>query len=130
VGLTGSSSLSSPSSVSTEGLAFFFAGAWISFSSSSSPPALSSTFGNEIFDLCARPLGAVTEGCLEDDLLDGGFATFSFSSAAGSSVEPRLRFAGNVSAETGSTEALVEREDRLGGIRAADKGKVVVVEIG
>lgn len=110
VGLTGSASLSSSSPVSTDSLAFFFVGA--SASASSSSPI----FGNDVLGLNVLVLATGAGTCLEDVALDGGLATLSFFSAVDSTADRRFRFDGRVSVGAGSIDALVEREDRLGGI--------------
>lgn len=69
----------------------------------------------------ALPLAAVAGVRPDEDLLDGGLTTFSFSSTVGSAVDPRFRFAGSVSIASGSMDARVEREDRLGGIASVVK---------
>lgn len=66
-----------------------------------------------------RPLlaGAIL-ALAEVDLraLDAGLATGSLSSVSDSTAWALLRFAGNVSTGAGSIDALVERDDLLGGI--------------
>jgi len=61
--------------------------------------------------------------CLGDVALDGFLATLSFFSASDSTADRRFRFDGRVSVGAGSIDALVEREDRLGGITQEWNGR-------
>lgn len=102
-------------SPSSEGRDRFFAG-WVSDSSSACDSANS---GNEVFPrVDVRDFGAEAEPERAGArfALDGGFCEVSASSAIASAVWPRLRFAGSASGCDGSIDALVERDDLLGGI--------------
>lgn len=100
---------------SSEGRDRFFAG-WVSDSSSACDSA---TSGNERFprvDVRDFDAEVEPERVGARFALDGGFCEVSASSAITSVVWPRFRFAGSVSCCDGSTDALVERDDLLGGI--------------
>ena len=89
------------------------------FVAGSSSACDSTTSGNEVFPRAeARDLDAGAEPERVDGRLafEGGFCDVSGSSAMSSVVWPRLRFAGSDSGCAGSTDALVERDDLLGGI--------------
>jgi hypothetical protein len=111
---------SSESSTSGDGRDFFTGGGESVTSCSSSVSTTSCNDALERVDARLFMLGATL--CRVDEplrALEGGFATFSFSSVSipsRSTVWPLLRLEGNVSTEVGSTDALVEREDRRGGI--------------